>query len=144
MKFIVTNSFHLVYPTPHKYLHSHTITQQTTHSTKSIYFRLFQITSYKITFSDFMADNFESLKVSKLLKKVGNQGKYQMYVFFVITILNFVAAIIMYSLFYIFYQPDYICQDSLGNEFVCPKEVACQPGQKFTLDKCQILSIHNY
>ena len=85
-----------------------------------------------------MEDNFECLKVSKLLKKVGDEGKYQMYVFFIITILNFVAAIIMYSLFYIFYKPDYICQDSLGNQFVCSKEVACQPGQKYTLDKCKI------
>ena len=47
----------------------------------------------------------------------------------------FIQSCINFSLFYIFYAPDYICVDrDFSNPKPCSKARACAPGQNYILD----------
>jgi hypothetical protein len=49
--------------------------------------------------------------------------------------MNFVMALFICSIFYIFYEPDYICLDAdHSNPRPCKKEEACKPGQNYRFD----------
>ena len=53
--------------------------------------------------------------------------------------MNFVQAFISYSIFYMFYPPDYICLDSnMQNAYPCSKTTACQVGQNFKFDASKV------
>ena len=48
--------------------------------------------------------------------------------------LAFSHAVVPYGVFYIFFPPDYRCQDARGELHTCPQSEACSEGQSFVLD----------
>lgn len=50
-------------------------------------------------------------------------------------VLGFVQMFLSFSLFYIFYEPDYICfDDDMSNPRPCDKSVACRENQIYAFD----------
>ena len=74
------------------------------------------------------------LEVSQLLAMCTGSKRLQKTIFAFVLPLAFSHAIIAYGIFYIFYPPDYRCQDAQGELYACSRSEACADGQAFVLD----------
>ena len=77
---------------------------------------------------------YSNLKVSSLLSICNDQGKLQKRFLSFFVIMCFGHSLMIFSLFYLFYSPEYICINSQNESYSCEKSEACQPNQKFVLD----------
>ena len=76
-----------------------------------------------------------NLKVKDLLSICSGNGFTQNFIFYSLVVMNFIQAFIEYSLFYIYYQPEYLCVDSNSQEtYSCTRSEACSSGQDFKFD----------
>lgn len=64
-----------------------------------------------------------------------DDGFYQKTLFGIFALLNLLQALIMFSIFYIFYVPNYLCEDpATSQSYQCSQQKACSAGQRFRLD----------
>lgn len=72
----------------------------------------------------FVAD-FRNIKVSDLLKLVGEDERYQKTILFCLCLFNFAYAFVAFMIPYVFYEPTYLCIEADKTKRICPQIEAC-------------------
>ena len=87
----------------------------------------------------------QTVQIRNLLKICNDQGFYQKCIFTILLVLNIIQGQFVYSIFYIFYFPKYICESEHGS-FECAQAQACRAGQKYSFERgglwLEILSVN--
>lgn len=70
-------------------------------------------------------ENYKKIKVSKILETVGNQNKYQYFIFYSFCFIFLTMGFFGNLLAYTYYVPDFYCQNAKGENFKCSQKEAC-------------------
>lgn len=73
------------------------------------------------------------LNIEYYLNSVNSQGRIQVYIMIVQSTLSFISGMVLFSIPYIFYKPDFMCKDSSGIYTSCSSKTACQKGVEFQI-----------
>ena len=72
----------------------------------------------------FVAD-YRNIKVSELLKLVGDDERFQKTMLMLLCLFNFAYAFIAFMIPYVFYEPTFLCIDEVGTRRHCSQAEAC-------------------
>lgn len=97
-------------------------------SNKKIYLKLktssTQIPLKKEQVTNF-TENYKKISVSKILKTVGNENKYQYYIFYSFCFIFLTMGFFGNLLTYTYYIPDFYCVNTKGENYKCSQKEAC-------------------